>query len=91
MGKFINELKEDGIEPPTDKAKLKRLYADLEIFASPDDFNQVLMGISLASGVDEEAIKAAEDQLFRADGESDGQDAGADPGDSEAGQKETAQ
>jgi hypothetical protein len=90
MGKFIADLKEDGIEPPTDKKKLKRLYADLEIFACPDDFNQVLMGISLASGVDEEAIKAAEDQLFRPLGEPDGQDAGADPGDSETGQEQAA-
>ena len=81
MGKFINELKEDGIEPPTDEAKLKRLYADLEVFASPDDFNQVLMGISLASGVDEEAIKAAEEQLFRPLGQPDGADTGTDTGD----------
>lgn len=87
MGKFIEDLKEDGIEPPTDKKKLDRLYADLEIFASPDDFNQVLMGISLASGVDEEVISQAEDRLFRPVGKPDGEDATADPGDSVEGQK----
>jgi len=81
MGEFIDDLKADGIEPPTDKNKLKRLLADLEVFASKDDFNQVLMGIYLASGADEESIRAAEEQLFRPVGQPDGQDADADPGD----------
>jgi len=88
MGKFIADLKEDGIDPPTDKKELKRLYADLEIFACPDDFNQVLMGIQLASGVDEEVIKEAEERMFRPLGEPDGEDAGSDSGDPETGQKE---
>ena len=90
MGQFIKDLKEDGIDAPTDKTKLKKLYAELEVFASPDDFNQVLMGISLASGVDEEAIRAAEERLFRPVGESDGQDTGTDPGDSGQGQEKEA-
>lgn len=90
MGKFVAELKEDGIEPPTDKKKLKRLYADLEIFTSPTDFNAVVAGIALASGVDAEEIKAAEDRLFRPVGKPDGEDAETDPGDSEERQEEAA-
>lgn len=81
MGEFIEDLKADGIDPPTDKNKLKRLYADTEVFTTPADFQQVLMGIYLASGADEEVIREAEERLFRPVGQSDGADTGTNSGD----------
>ena len=90
IGQFCEELHEMGIDPPADKTKLRRLHADVEIFSCPQDFTQVMVGISMASGVNEEAIREAEERLFRPVGELDGQDTGSDSGDPGTGSEETA-
>jgi len=87
---FIEELEADGITPPENKHAFNLLYTQLEVIATPDDFQAVMIGISVASGVDPERIAAAESKIFRPVGKLDGEDAGTDSGDAQEGQEPQA-